>query len=107
MCGRRIEADRTANLRVPKISSIITTEWGHPSSLNHAYETVVAFYFGFIAVPAQNQDLGIARDGLRGRASRQGDLSIAIRHEILLDRGHTRIRHLTILRPSLPGRTQN
>src|SRR5271169_5322623 len=95
--SRRIEANRTSNSRVPKIGGILTVDWAHPPSLHDAYETILAFDRGFIAIPSQNQDLGIERDGLRGRTPRQGYLGVAIRHQILVKRSHARIRCFGVL----------
>ena len=44
-----------------------------------------------IAGLPEDQDLCVAGYGLRGSASRQGDLGVAIRHQVLLDRSHARI----------------
>src|SRR5271167_300289 len=46
------------------------------SSWSLTQPAVLAFDRGFIAMPSQNQDLGIARDGLRGRAPRHGNLAL-------------------------------
>src|SRR5260370_1362320 len=58
--SRRIVADRASNFRVPKISGISTIEWAHPPSLHGAYETILAFDCGFIAMPSKDEDVGIA-----------------------------------------------
>jgi len=51
------------------------TDWAHPPPLHCANESILAFDGSLIAMPSQDEDIGIARDGLRGRASRQCDLS--------------------------------
>ena len=105
--SRRIEADRTSNFRVPKISGIIAIDWAHPPSLHGAYETILAFDCCFVAMPSEDQDLGIAGYGRRSRTPRQGDLSISIRHQVLVERGHARIRCFGVLCLRWPPRAQH
>src|ERR1700685_326719 len=76
--GQRVVADRPSKFRVPKAVGKITLEWAHPPSLHSAYDTILAFDCAFIAVPSQNQDFGIARDGPGRRAPRHGNLGVAI-----------------------------
>jgi hypothetical protein len=38
----------------------IAFEWAHPPSLHDAYETILAFDCGFIAMPSKDEDIGIA-----------------------------------------------
>src|ERR1700720_1376126 len=76
--SRRIEAERASKFRVPKINGKFAIEWAHPSSLHDTHETVLTFDCGFVAMPSQDEDIGIARDGLRGRAPRHGNLGVAL-----------------------------
>src|SRR6202140_5390845 len=78
--SRRIEADRTSNFRVPKISGILAVEWAHPPALHRTYKAILAFDYGFVAMLSKDEDVGIARYGFRGGASRQRNLSVSIRH---------------------------
>src|SRR6202034_78092 len=89
---RRIEADRTSNLTGPKINRQFTIEWAHPSSLHDAYETILAFDGSFIAMRPKNQNLCIVGYGVWSRTSCQGYFGISIRHQVLVKRGHARIR---------------
>src|ERR1700751_3828819 len=70
-CSRRIEADRTPQLGVPKFRCV---ERGHPGSLHDTHKTVLAFHCGHVAAPSKNQDLGIAGDSLRSGTTRHGNL---------------------------------
>ena len=55
--GRRIETERTPHLGIPELRVV---ESGHPRSFHDTHETVLAFDGGFVAVPSEDQDFGIA-----------------------------------------------
>src|SRR5580700_5197692 len=100
----RVVANRTAPLRVPKLGTVF--ELVHPRAVYVADKAVLAFDSSFVAIPSQDQNCGIVGNGWRSRASRQGDLSVAI-HKILLDARHAGgIRILGVLCLRVPGCTQ-
>src|SRR6202007_3073345 len=99
-------AEWASKFRVPKISGKFAIEWAHPPSLHDTHETVLTFDCGFVAMPSQDEDIGIARDGLRGRAPRHGNLGVAI-HSVLIKRSHAGIRCLGILRPDVKWRRKS
>src|SRR6202041_2357298 len=98
--SRRIEAEGASKFWVPEIGGVLAIERAHPPSLDETHETVLAFDCGFVAMPSQDEDIGIARDGLRGRTPRHGNLGIAV-HYVLVNRRHAWIRCLGTLRPAL------
>src|ERR1700732_864585 len=58
--SRRVVADRPSNSRIPKHVSAIPLEWAHPRSFHGAYETILAFDCGFVAMPSKDEDVSIA-----------------------------------------------
>jgi len=56
---------------------------------------------------SEDQNLGIVRDGFRGRAPCQGNLGIAIGYQVLLERGHLRVGGLRLLCLRLPPCAQH
>src|SRR6202021_3779334 len=85
---RRIETEGASNFGIPKLRIV---EWGHPPALHDAYETILAFDGGFIAMRPKNQNFCVVRYGIGSRTSRQGDFGIPIRHQVTVKRGHVRI----------------
>src|SRR5271170_8488390 len=77
--GWRIKTKRDPLIRVQKLWIV---KRGHPRSLHNAHPAVLAFDRSFVAMPPEDQDLGIAGDGLRSRTPRQGYLAIPVGHEI-------------------------
>jgi hypothetical protein len=55
-------------------------------------------------MPSQDEDIGIAGDCLRGRASRQSNLSVSIRDQVLIQRSHAGIWILLVLPLHVPRR---
>src|ERR1700756_1076387 len=53
-CGRRIEADRTSHLGIPKPGEV---EWGHPRSFDDTHETILPFDRSFVATAPENHNL--------------------------------------------------
>jgi len=103
--SRRIEAHRTSNFRVPKISRQSTLEWAHPPALHHAYETIPALDGCFIAMRPKYQNLRIVGYRVWSRTSCQGYFGISIRHQVLVKRGHAGISGLGLC-VHLQARTQ-
>ena len=56
------------------------------------HETVRAFYRRFETIGSQNLYPSIACNGIPCRTARQGHFRTLIRHEVLVDLGHVRIR---------------
>ena len=102
--GGRVEADGSTQLGIPKDRIVDSSG---PGSLHDTHETVLTFHGGFVTVPSKDQNLGIARDGFRRRAPRQRYLCIAIRHHVLLNRSHARIRRFGVLRLPRPRAAQH
>jgi hypothetical protein len=61
---------------------------------------------GFVAMRPENQNFRIAGYGVRGRASRQGNLRVAV-HEVLVERRHVGIRSFVVLCPQRHSRNEN
>src|ERR1700735_923092 len=99
---RRIQTEGASNFGIPKLRIV---EWGHPPALHDAYETILAFDGGFIAVRPEDQNFCVVRYGIWSRTSRQGYFGISIRHQVTVKRGHVGIRSFG-LRLHLRDRSQ-
>src|SRR5579864_3236848 len=103
-CRRSVKAERSTQFRIPEFRIVDSSS---PRSFHEAYETVLALNRAFITTSAEDHDLGIAGDGVRRSAPRQLDLRVAIRHQVLLERGHARIQYFGVLSPCFPHRTEH
>src|SRR3974390_426491 len=65
--GRGVKTGRRAPLRIPKTRVI---DRSRPGTFHHAHETVRPLDRSLVTVTSENQNLGIARDGLRRRTPR-------------------------------------
>src|SRR6185437_12381061 len=87
--GLRIVTVWTPVFGVPKLGVI---KGSIPCAFHQAYKTVLAFDCGFVTVSSEDQNLGVAGDGLRRGRARQSDLGIVVRDQVLLERGHCWVR---------------
>src|SRR5208282_1914131 len=101
---RGIEAERTARFRIPKVRIV---DSGSPRAFHQAYETVLPLNGSFIASFAENKNFGFAGDGVRSSTPRQLYLLVPIRHQVLFEWGHARIRRFGVLRFCLPRCTEH
>src|SRR5215469_1386408 len=97
--GLRVIAGRAATLRVPKLGMV---ESGRPQATYHADKAVRAFRRGFIAVLSEDQNRRILGNGWRRRAASESDLSVSIRHQVLVQWSHGGIKRLGALRAHWP-----
>lgn len=94
------------------VPEVWVPECRRPSSFYDAHESVLAFDCGLVAMPGEVPRPKRRRIWIsRPRGTRQGDLGIAIGHELLIERSHARIwcfsfLRLGILRLNLPRETQ-
>src|SRR5215472_5126843 len=99
-----VQTHGVPHLRVPEFGP---AKRHHPSSIHNADKTILAFNRCLVALPSQNQDRCVAGNGFGRRTSRQGYLRFPIRHQVLVDRGHLRIRCRGILCHRLVRRAEH
>src|SRR5262249_20061009 len=102
--SRRVVANRTMPLRVPKLGTVV--ELVPPRAVYIADKAVRAFDGSFIAMPSEDHNRGVLGNGWWSRGPCQGDLVIAV-HEVLIERGHADgIRIFGVLCASWPRHAQ-
>jgi hypothetical protein len=79
-------------------------ESGRPCATNHADKAVRAFHRGFITVLPEDQNCSVLGNGLRSGASSQSNLSVSIRHQVLVQWSHGGIERFGALRAHRPHR---